>query len=181
LERYRASIRSAEQDYNETVHALNRANDMLCEIEDLARKSEQALIESQKIFGTAISSRTAVSTEVLKSLKDWLGVLKSKLTEGYLNAAKVGAKKLENECALKLDLEKENYFNISRDYNELQDLRGIFKALLAKLGGLKARGTSFDKSLDDLIENIRISLYAESVNLSRCRQLIDMLHSSLKS
>jgi len=181
MEKYKASIKSAEIDYNETLNALNRANSMLCEIEDIAKKFEEAAIVSQKVFGVANSAKASISKDVLKSLQDWLHVLQNKLSEGSLNAAKIGAVRLEQECILKLDKERESYYNSSKDYNEWQDLKGQFKALLAKMDGLKLRGLLFDSSIDVLVENIQKSLYADNVNLNSCRQLIEKFYLSLKS
>jgi hypothetical protein len=124
--------------------------------------------------------RPSIGQEVLVSLKDWLSTLRGKLSEGSLNAAKIGAQRLENECISKLNLEKENYYINSRDYNEWLDLKGEFKALNAKLDALRVRGLSFDNSVGVLAEDLHKSLYAEIVNLNSCRQLIERFRLSLK-
>jgi archaellum component FlaC len=113
LEQYRNQISKAEDDYNKTADALNNAKAMLSEIEDTARKSESAILESQKIFSPAYSGRPPVSRIVYESLKDWLRTLENKLSEGGLNAAKIGAQRLEKECTSKLDIEKENIMTIA--------------------------------------------------------------------
>jgi Chorismate synthase len=180
MEGYRASVRLTEKDYNETVDALNQASEMLSEMEDLIDKAKNAGAESQKIFTSVRNVELGLGEDVLKSLKDWLSILKSKLAEGSLNAAKIGAQRLKQECSSKLEIEKENYNDISRDYNEWLDLKGEFKALLAKLGALRVRGLLYDNSIDLLTEDLQESLYAEKVNLCRCRELIQKFRLSLK-
>ena len=181
MENYKASIKSALDDYNETSHALQSIKDMLSEIEDLAKKSENAIAEAQKIFGIAFNARPVISRDVLESLKDWLVVLENKLGEGSINAAKIGALRLQKESTLKLNIERENYYSNSKDYNEWLDLKGEFNALLAKLNGLKARGMSFDNSLSVLAQDIQAALDADRVNLVSTRELIKKFHLSLKS
>lgn len=181
VEKYKVKVISLQQDYNKTVDTLHRVEGMLYEIEDLAKKSENAVTQSQKIFGILFSVKPVISEDVLKSLQDWLHVLQNKLSQGGLNAAKIGASKLEQECTFKLEQERENYNNNSKDYNEWLDLKGEFKALLAKLNGLKMRGLSFDNSVDVIVENIQTSLYSDTVNLNSCRELIKGFYSSLKN
>lgn len=181
MENYKASIKSALDDYNETSQALHSIKDMLSETEDLAKKSENAILESQKIFGAAYGARPVISQDVLNSLKDWLAVLENKQSEGSVSAAKIGALRLEKECTLKLNAERENYYSNSKDYNEWLDLKGEFNALLAKFNGLKARGMAFDNSLNVLTQNIQAALGADRVNLVSSRELIKKFHLSLKS
>jgi hypothetical protein len=180
LEKYKASIMSAVQDYNETVDSIKRSEDMLAELKDLLIKSEKAALESQKVFGKDKDLKPVTGQDVIESLKDWAGILKSKLSEGGLNAAKIGAQRLEHECILKLNAEKENYNIISRGYNEWLDLKGEFKSLLAKLNALKMRGISFDNSIDVLAEDLQKTLYADIVDLNSCRQLIERFRMSVK-
>lgn len=181
VENYKASIKSAMDDLNETTNTLKSIKDMLLSIEDLAKKSENAILEAQKVFGTAYSGRPVISQDVLESLKDWLVVLENKLSEGSINAAKIGALRLEKECILKLNIERENYNSNSKDYNEWLDLKGEFNALLAKLNGLTARGLSFDNSLNVLVRDIQSALGAHNTNLANVRELIKKFHLSLKS
>lgn len=181
VERYKASIKSAEEDYSRTADMLNHARKMLCEIEELAHKSETAINESKRLFGSSYHAKPVICGEVLKSLQDWLYILEDKLSKGFLRAAKVGAQKLESECAQKLETEKENYNYNGKCYNDWMDLKGEFKALLAKLNGLKSKGQLFDGSLEELTGRIQKALYADSVNLMECRQLIERLRTTLRN
>lgn len=181
VENYKASIKALEREYNETQSSINRSSDMIGEMEDLAKKSEKAVLESERIFGVVKNIKPVIGGEVIDSLKDWLAILESKLSEGNVNAAKIGTQRLEKECTLKLEAERENYYTNCRDYNEWLDLKGEFKALLAKLNGLKARGLLFNDSIDVLIENLQRDLYADRVNLGSCRMMIERLRSSLRS
>lgn len=180
LEKYKLLVKSAQDDYNEVNSMLDSADSMLREIEDLSKKSKEAVQKSREIFGTAVSVRPAVDEEITASLKDWLHVLQNKLSEGSLSAAKIGAQRLENECTLKLDAERENCYSSCRDYNEWLDLKGEFKALLAKLMGLKVRGIKFDDSVDVLADKIQSSLNCNNVDLAICRELIERFYSNLK-
>lgn len=177
---YKEKVRSAESDYNETESALNDVSAMLDEMESLNVKIMDAAAESERLFGMSKDTGAVISGEVLDSLKGWLKVLKSKLSEGAINAAKIGAQRLKQECILKLDMERKNYSDINRDYNELLDLKGEFNALLAKYGSLKLKGASFDSSADALIEELQNSLHDKKVDLSRCRELVYRFRLSLK-
>lgn len=179
IEKYRASIKILEDDYNWIVNSFDRVGTMLCELKELATKSKDAIIKSREIFSDIESIRPAISDEVLKSLQDWLGVLKNKLTEGALKAVKIGVSKLEEECYQKLERERENYKISSKAYNEWLDLEGQFKAMLAKADILKARGLLIDNSLNELIENTNTALHSNPVNLNDCRQFIKKFRLSL--
>lgn len=180
FENFKASIRSVERDYNETVDTLSRSAAILKEIEDVAVKSENAVLESKRLFGEAFTGKPVIGRDVLKSLWDWLNILQNKLSEGSLNAARVGALRLFKECTLKLDAEKQNYYENCKDYNEYQDLKGLFQALMVKLNGLKARGLLYSH-LDTLVSDIQDELNKDKVSLINCRQLIGRFQQSLKS
>lgn len=179
VEKYRASIRIIEGDYNDTVSRLAKAREVLIELRDLAVKSRAVLNESGKIFGEKGKNKPVISEEVLNSLEDWLRILEGKSKKGDLKAVKVGLSKLERECSLKLEIEKLNYADNSKAYNEWLDLKGEFKALLAKVSALKARSLLYDKSLDEIIEDTRSVLYAEPVDLDSCRNMVGKLRSNL--
>lgn len=179
MEKYRASIRTLEEDYNETVLRLAKVGEMLSELRDLVVKSNEALIESQKIFGGVAGFKPHISEEVVESLEDWFKVLKDKLSGGGLMAVKVGLSKLEVECSLKLEMERRNYDDNSRAYNEWLDLKGEFKALLAKAEVLKSRNLLLSKSLDEIIEDTRAVLFAEPVNMDSCRKMVEKLRLNL--
>lgn len=179
IEKYRASIRSLQEDYDGIVNSLGKVRDMINELSELAVKSQDASKKSKEIFGHKACIKPVISQEVLDSLKNWLMVLNNKLTEGQLKAVKVGVSNLEKECSLKLERERECCLENSRAYNEWMDLKGEFGALLAKVEVLKSRGLVFDNSLSKLIENINAALNANPVDLEVCRQLVRKLKLSL--
>jgi chromosome segregation ATPase len=179
IEKYRASIKELEDDYNWIVNSFDRVRAILCELKELATKSKDAIIKSREVFSNTESDRPVISEEVLKSLQDWLGVLEMKLTEGALKAVKIGVSKLEEECSQKLERERESYEVNSRAYNEWLDLKGQFKAMLAKAEILKSRGLLIDNSLNELIENTNTALHGNPVNLDDCRQFIKKFKLSL--
>jgi hypothetical protein len=180
VEKFRASIKSMEAEYNVLVGTFNKVREMLSELKALAAKSKEAALRSQKIFGGMQTVKPAIGEEVLRSLEDWLHILESKLSQGNLNALKVGASKLEQECSAKLNIERENYDSNSRNYNEWLDLKGRFKALCAKADALKARGLLFNNSLNEQIESTQAALYANTVNLDKCKQLVRKFEFMLK-
>jgi chromosome segregation ATPase len=181
IEKYRASIKAMEAEYNNLAYTLNKVRNMLSELKDLAASSKDAAEKSQKVFGSRQTIRPAIGEDILKSLEDWLQILERKLSEGHLNAAKIGVSKLEQECSLKLKMEKENYYCNNRDYNEWLDLKGHFNALCAKANALKAKGLVLDNSLNQLMESTQAVLYANVVSLDRCRQLVRKFEMSLKT
>lgn len=91
IERYRLLVKSVQDDYNETAAMLSRAEGMILKMEDLSRKSADAVQKSREIFGTAVNANPAVGEDEITSLKDWLHILQNKLSEGSLSAAKIGA------------------------------------------------------------------------------------------
>jgi prefoldin subunit 5 len=179
IEKYRSSIRTIEEEYNMIVGSFNGIRGMLSELGELNAKSKTAVIESRKVFGDTVISKPVISDEVLESLKDWLRVLESKLSEGSLKAVKVGASNLEKECSAKLQAERDNYNFNSRVYNEWLDLKGEFKALLAKADVLRMRVLLIDGSLDELIEKTDAALHSNPVNMESCRQLVKRMRLSL--
>lgn len=179
IEKYRASIRIIEEDYKGIINSFNRIRSMLVELNELGIKSKDEIEKSRTTFGDIKMVNTVISNEVLKSLRDWLLVLENKLTEGALQAVKVGVSKLEKECSLKLDRERESYEGNSRAYKEWLDLKGQFQALLAKEEVLRARGLLVDASLNALIEATKAALYSNPVNLDACRQLVKKFKLSL--
>lgn len=180
IEKYRVSIKSVEQDYRNIVETLKGIRDMLSELNDLALKSKNAVNESKNVFGVIENIGPIISDDVLKSLQDWLLVLENKLSEGSLNAVKIGVCKLEQECSSKLEIERKNYYINSKDYNEWLDLKGQFKALLVKADILRARNLLIDNSLNKLVEDTRVALYAKSVELNNCRSQVRKLDLTLK-
>jgi hypothetical protein len=180
IEKYRASIETLKREYNRIFETLKRISGMLSELNELAEKSKDAIANSQKIFGYKFSTKPVASEDVLKSLQEWLIVLEGRLAEGHLNAVKIGASRLEQECSLKLKVEKENYYENSKDFNEWLDLKGHFKALRAKAEALKAKGLVLGDSLNEQIENTEAALYANIVDLNICRQLVRKFELSLK-
>lgn len=179
IEKYRGSIRMLEDDYKWIVSSFERVRGILCELKELVVKSNHIITESQLIFDVVETARPVISEEILKSLEDWLLVLENKLAEGALKAVKIGISKLEKECTLKLERERESYELNSKAYNEWLDLKGQFKALLAKADILKTRGLLIDNSLNALIENTNAALHANPVDLDICRQLVKKFKSSL--
>lgn len=179
MEKSMESIRTAERDYKDTIDILNSVRNMISEIEETSEKSRDAVSESMKIFDSYNAPKPVIGIDVLDSLRDWLDVLQNKLSAGGLNAAKIGAQKLMRECISKLETEKKNYEFNTRDYNELMDIKGEFKALLAKYQGLKSRGIVFENSIEILIQDIESSLYSDKVNLKNCKGLLGKFHMSL--
>lgn len=180
IEKYRASIKSIEGEYNNLFETLNKVRGMLSELKDLALKSRDAIEKSKKIFGSRQTTKPVIGEEILVSLQDWLKVLENKLSEGNISAVKIGASKLEQECSIKLSVERENYYDISKDYNEWLDLKGQFKAMCAKADALKAKGLLSNNFLNDQVQITKAALYANLVNLDKCRQLVRKFEVNLK-
>jgi prefoldin subunit 5 len=180
IEKYRASIKSIEGDYNNIVDTLSRVRGMLFELKDLALKSKEAIERSQKVFGNKQTIKPVIDDNILKSFEDWLQVLERKLSEGHLNAVKIGVCKLEEECSLKLKLERENYYDSTKDYNDLLDLKGQFKALCAKAEALTAKGLIKDGSINEQINNTKAALYENVIDLNKCKQLVGKFELTLK-
>lgn len=180
IEKYRASIMSIEEDYNNIGESFSKVRSMLSELKEVREKSKSIVRESNKIFDLYENVKPIISEEVLNSLEDWLMVLENKLNEGIIKAVKVGVLKLEQECNFKLELERENYYINSKNYMEWLDLKGEFKALVAKFIILKAKGRYLGSVQDELIENTRAALYASKVDLGRCRKLVRNLELTMK-
>lgn len=179
MEKYRASIRELEDEYNKIRESLTGIKAMLDELNELSIKSKDALKRSKELFGDLNPQMPYISQEVLKSLEDWLSVLENKLKEGAIRAVGVGASKLERECSLKVLSEREACeFNL-RAFNEWTDLKGEFNALLAKAEVQKARGLIRDNSINELIGKIDAALNRYPVNLDICRQLMKKFKLSL--
>lgn len=181
IEKFRASIQASEKDYSRASEALNRVRNMLAELKDLAEKSKEAAFNTERLFGSRQWLKPVIGEDILKSLEDWLKVLENKLSQGSLDAVKIGVYRLEQECILKLKIENENYFENSRNYNEWLDLKGHFKALCAKSEILKEKGVVLDISLKEQMGSVEAALYASTVNLENCRKLVRKFELSLKS
>jgi hypothetical protein len=179
MEKYRASIKTIEEDYYEIIKRFDHVKIMLSELKELAVKAKEAAAESEEVFGSAGNLRPVINGEIIKSLEEWLQVLENKLSEGSLKAVKVGLSKLEQECSEKLEKERDNYSYNFRAYNEWLDLKGQFKALIAKSEVLRSKGLLVDGSLDVLIEKTHAALYGNPVDLDICRQLVRKLGVSL--
>lgn len=179
VEKYRASIKIIEDEYEDIENIFHKVRNMLSELVDLTSRSKLAASESRRIFGESVASKPVISEEVIKSLYEWLKVLESKLCGGHLSAVKIGASKLEKECSLKLECERKNYEAIGRDYNEWLDLKGQFKALLVKAEVLKAKGLLVEDSLEELINDTNAVLYAVPVDLENCREMVRRFEMNL--
>lgn len=172
IEKYRASIRSIEGDYNNIGDSLKKVKNMLLELKELVLKSKEAIAKSQEVFGDKKTIKPVIDDNILNSLEDWLQVLERNLCEGHLNAVKIGICKLEEECFLRLKLERENYYENTKDYNDLLDLRGQFKALCAKAEVLAIKGLIKDNSINEVINIVKAALYANIVDLDKCKDLV---------
>lgn len=179
IEKYRASIKTLENEYNSITESFNRIRRMLWELKELGIKSKDAVSKSIALFGEGITFKPVISQEVLNSLRDWLSVLENKLDEGEFRAVRIGASNLEKECLLKLERERECFTSNSKAYNEWMDLKGEFKALLAKADILKTRGLLPDDSLNILIQNINTAINSNPVDIEICRQHVEKLKLSL--
>lgn len=180
IEKYRASIKSIEGEYNNLIGTINKVRSMLSDLKDLAAKSRDVIVKSEKIFGSRQTTKPVIGDEILSSLQDWLRVLENKLSEGNISAVKIGVSKLEQECSIKLSVERENYYDISKDYNEWLDLKGQFKAMCSKADVLKAKGLLSNNFLNEQIQITQAALYANLVNLDKCRQLVRKFEGNLK-
>lgn len=179
VDKFKASVQALEKDYEEVINVFGRVRNTLAELKDLAVKSQEAASKSLKLFNNKM--KPTIGVDIIKSLEDWLRTLENKLGEGLLDAVKIGVNRLEQECVSKLKVERENYVENFKDYNEWLDLKGQFKALCAKADVLRARGVNPDYHLQEQIEVTRASLYAEKINLEECRQLVRKFELSLKS
>jgi prefoldin subunit 5 len=180
IEKYRASIKSIEGEYNNLIGTINKVRSMLSDLKDLAAKSRDVSVKSEKIFGSRQTTKPVIGDEILSSLQDWLRVLENKLSEGNISAVKIGVSKLEQECSIKLSVERENYYDISKDYNEWLDLKGQFKAMCSKADVLKAKGLLSNNFLNEQIQITQAALYANLVNLDKCRRLVRKFEGNLK-
>lgn len=180
IEKYRASIKSIEGEYNNLIGTINKVRSMLSDLKNLAAKSRDVIVKSEKIFGSRQTTKPVIGDEILSSLQDWLRVLENKLSEGNISAVKIGVSKLEQECSIKLSVERENYYDISKDYNEWLDLKGQFKAMCSKADVLKAKGLLSNNFLNEQIQITQAALYANLVNLDKCRQLVRKFEGNLK-
>lgn len=181
IEKYRASIKTIEEEYRKIVETFAKVNNMLSELRDLSDKSKEAITRSQKIFGATQELRHGIDMAVIESLQDWLKILQNKLSEGNLAAVKVGISKLVQECSEKLENERENYNINNKAYNEWLDLKGHFKALCAKADILKAKGLLSNNTIDEIMENTKAVLYSSQINLDNCRAMIRKIELSLKN
>jgi hypothetical protein len=179
VEKFKADLQSLEKDYDQVIEAFGRVRNILTELKALAAKSQEAASKSLELFNNKI--KPTIGADIIKSLEDWLRTLENKLGEGFLEAVKIGVNRLEQECLMKLKVERENYFENFRDYNEWLDLKGQFKALCAKAEVLRARGLNLHYGLQEQMEVTRAALYADKINLEECRQLIRKFELSLKS
>lgn len=109
LEKYKVYVKSFEQEYKFVIQHLNKIENLLAELTILASKSKNVIDRSSKLFNYKKNIKPIISDEVLKSLKDWLQLLKNKLCYKNLAAIKIGTIKLEKECLNKLKIERENY------------------------------------------------------------------------
>jgi hypothetical protein len=180
LEKYRASIESVEADYNNIVLSFGRIREMILEIRHFAIKSKKAVEMSRKLFRSVKVVKPIVEEEIIKSLLDWLSLLEKKLSEGQLKAVKIGVSNLEKECLLKLNLEKDSYYENSKDYNDWLDLKGQFKALCAKAEALSIKGQLGNISVNEQISITKAALYSTIVDLDKCRQLVRKFEVTLK-
>lgn len=180
VEKFRASIRAVEADYNNISSSFGRVGEMIFELRDLASKSKEAIEMSQKLFGSRKPVKPFIGEDIIKSLEDWLSVLKRKLNEGQLKAVKIGVSNLEKECSLKLKLQKESCDENSKDYKDWLDLKGQFKALCVKAEALAAKGQLQNRNLNKQISNIKAALFASIVDLDKCKQLVRNFEVTLK-
>lgn len=109
LEKYKVYVKSFEQEYKFVIQHLNKIENLVAELAILAAKSQNAINQSTKLFNYKKNVKPIISDEVLKSLEDWLQLLKDKLCYKNLAAIKIGTIKLEKECLNKLKIERENY------------------------------------------------------------------------
>lgn len=181
IEKYRASIKTIEEEYRKIVETFAKVDNMLSELRDLSDKSKEAITRSQKIFGATQELKYGIDMVVIESLQDWLKILQNKLSEGNLAAVKVGLSKLVQECSEKLENERENYNIINKAYNEWLDLKGHFKALCAKADILKVKGILSNNTLDEIIESTKAVLYSNQINLDNCRAMIRKIELGLKN
>ena len=179
IEKYRASIRDIEEEYNNTQKKLETISAILSELSALAARSRNALTESRRIFGIQKDERPVIEEQIVESLKDWHKTLQNKFKEGAVKAVKIGAAKLEREALDKLQRETENYNYNSRLYNEWLDLKGQFSALTAKADVLKTRGQLFSSSVNDLIIQTAAVMNAFPVNFEYCKELVKKISLSL--
>jgi hypothetical protein len=180
IEKYRASIKSIEEEYSKVIISFGNIKGKLIELEDLYEKLKIAIMEAEKLFGTSHCTQPVISEEVIQSLRDWLQILESKLSQGSLKAVKIGVIRLEAECSSKLELVKVNYELNCKDYNEWMDLKGQFRALLAKSEAMKTKGIFLDVELDELAKSTADAIYAKNINLDTCRKLVRKFELSLK-
>ncbi|MDP4089706.1 MAG: hypothetical protein Q8930_10615 [Bacillota bacterium] len=180
VEKYRAFIRSIEGEYENINKALERVREMLSELRELSRKSEIYLKETQKIFGTSAGGRPIIGDKIILSLEDWLKVLEERLSRGEAKAVSVGLTKLELECTYKLEIQRENFKDNYGKYTEWLDLKGQFKALLAKSAALQAKGLLREVSIGSLVEEVKNAVYAFPVNLENCRDRVGKFDLTLK-
>lgn len=179
MEKYRASIREMEKEYDRIQEILKRIRPMLDELKELSIKSKDALKRSNELFGDLNTKMPIISPEVIKSLEDWLSVLEKKLKEGAIRAVGVGTSRLEKECSLKLQSERAALEFNSKALNEWMDLKGEFKALLAKAEVQRTRGLIMDNFINELAGKIDAALNQYPVNLDMCRQLMKKFKLSL--
>ena len=158
---------------------LNAATQALEELKDLLQRSTAAVEESREKILEPQGLLDPMAKQALEPMQTWLNTLSETLAAGRWRSVKVGLAKWQADCDTYLAAERQRYAGNRAALDERADLRGRYKALVAKCQSYQQRGMSLDETLESLAQQTETALQARPFDLAAARRLVNSYETAL--
>ena len=179
IDGWRQTLQAAELESAQAREALERARRALSKLKELAQRSRRAIEESNISLAGHHTYLESTSQEALAAHEAWFASLEQSIVTRRWKAAKIGIERFEASVRACMDAELKAYTQNRAGLDELDELKGRFKALKAKAKAYSERGALIGPALPGIQANIEHVLGQHQIDLQRLRQLVSAYDTSL--
>lgn len=177
LAEYKKMIYTLDEERRHADKLLQETESILVELERLRKLSKTAIENTLLHISKPVLLQEPMDDETLKVLLSWKKTLMEHIRLGRFSAAKIGLQKLREECGLKLHYEKLKYEGNTAELNEMEELKGRFRALKVKAD---KKGFSLINSYTSLKSATGDAIEKHPFELQAAREAIKRFEEKLK-
>jgi hypothetical protein len=149
------------------------------ELKDIVARSNAAILETRQKIAAPEGLMTPMSDAAIESMQAWVYTLEETLNAGRFDAGKVGVSKLMQECNARLAIERSSYAANRALLDEMEDLKGRYKALCVKAEVLQCKEPACGESIRELAGQAKHILDTYPFNLRDARQIVGVFETTL--
>jgi len=180
IEKERARLMAVDKLAKEVDRGFQEARKNVAAFRDLGDRSRLAIEETKAKIQGPWSFQVPEGPEAASALEEWLASIEQARAAGKIQAASVGLKKWEANCATRAAQAESIYANNRKLLDEREELKGRFRALQVKAKALAARGIN-PSAWSGVQQQAEDILWVKPMDMAGARKFVSAFESSLSA